>query len=99
MATDKKFKDGLGLDDLVAVELPVHIWYGMISELSAQQILGPSIAQAMFQIQREMLHPHILNEYDAARQREIDQAEKIRLHFEAEHGLGLLDDSDPRKPD
>jgi hypothetical protein len=95
--SQKKFKEGLQLDDMVTVKLPAYVWHGMVSEMSAQELHGNDISVVMYEIQRAMINPRLINEWEAAQQLQREEAEKLRELARKEYGLGALEDSDPRK--
>jgi hypothetical protein len=94
---EKRFREGLHFDDPVTVELPAYVWHGAISEMAGQEIRGIDLGRVMYAVQKAMMHPRLINEYEADQQRAREEAARLRDMSRKQWGLDALEESDPRK--
>lgn len=89
MAENQKrmYREGMGLDDLVSVTLPVHAWFGFIAAYCDTEWNCGYAGQIASAAQKEILDPVFLKEREAEMSAVQDQQRTIMASVIP--GLGL----------
>lgn len=77
----KIYRDGIGLNDEVTVQIPAGIIIAAISAYAETQWSCGAMSQLMVMCQEQIIDPVYWNETQAAHQEAHDQAEAIRTQM------------------
>lgn len=74
----KIYKDGIGLNDDVTVQIPAGIIIAAVSAYAEAEWCSGAVSQLMVMCQEQIIDPLYWNETQAAHQEAHDQAEAMR---------------------